>query len=84
MKDYKDIYGCNVHPNLKLSIYMDELTKHKKMDIIKFNVYRNQRKQRGFDDSELQFLNCVIAKFIIIRLKEFISYSEKYNNYDFI
>jgi hypothetical protein len=34
-------------------------------------LYKKQRQQRGFDDSELWSLNDTIASFIIPRLKEF-------------
>nr|DAD65583.1 MAG TPA: hypothetical protein [Bacteriophage sp.] len=38
--------------------------------------YMNQRKTRGFDDSELWSLDCTICKFIAPRLKAFIKHSE--------
>jgi len=34
-------------------------------------IFRKQREERGFDDTELWGLDCVIAKFILPRLKEF-------------
>lgn len=40
--------------------------------------YMNQRKTRGFDDSELWSLDCTICKFIAPRLKAFI---EKYTEF---
>lgn len=42
-----------------------------KKDDGRFEAYKKQRLERGFDDSELWSLDCTIAKFIAPRLKAF-------------
>lgn len=37
----------------------------------RFEVYKKQRLERGFDDSELWSLDCTIAEFIAPRIKAF-------------
>ena len=41
-------------------------------------LYRQQRKERGFDNSELWSLNSTILTFTLPRLKEFRDYTQSY------
>ncbi len=43
----------------------------------RFEAYKQQRLERGFDDSELWSLDCTIAEFIAPRLKVFLEQAEQ-------
>jgi hypothetical protein len=48
-----------------------------KNDDDRFEAYKKQRLERGFDDSEMWSLDCTIAKFIAPRLKVFLEHAEQ-------
>lgn len=46
-------------------------------------LWKQQREERGFDDTELWNLDSTIAQFILPRLKRFKEMTDKYPNPDF-
>ena len=69
-----DPYGI---PNVNFSILTDSNPKHKS-DVESLTKYKNQRIERGFDDTETWNLDSTMAKFILPRLKRF---KELHNGY---
>jgi len=68
MKRIKDPRFIGV-PNINFSLTDPDDDREK--------IYKKQRKERGFDDSELWSLDCTIANFIIPRLEKFYEISDE-------